>query len=1055
MKRTTPFLLLAAALSAAALLVPPAFGAPYSKTMEITVPGVPSGVTLVDFPLLVRLSTDIENFSYSDFRSADGSDLHFELPDGTALPYDVDTWNTAGESLVWVKVPALTSATVVTSFWGSVAPDSNDPTAVWSNYVGVWHFNSTSNSASASGAYPASPIADSGTIFGVSGDETAHLGSSFKNTNTANKSRFKLGTTASNPLAALSSYPQFALSMWVKPTNTDSPSYRLFSTKNSYSENGFELLAISGSGTILRGDGSGNEFGWWTAGYQKLKTRSWTHQAFKVDGTAGTVFSDGTTKSGTLNGMTFNGANGIAVGGYAGGSNTANPIVGFVDEVRLYDGVPADEYLVAEYAQIATPGYVVCGAVGNFSSEAPFVAADAAVATDDGFTASGRVTQVGSVPPEVFLDWSADGGQTWSSVSLGTFSATGAVSQAVSGLVAGETYSWRFRAVGSETTTSDTLSVTLTGPPVLGAPSAALDGNAATMSVSLLSPGLSGTDDTTVELWFAAGDGALALTETFATATAAADFSGTVSNLAWGATFRYAFRATVPYGNGTLETWTETETFSLAGSLEWTAGAGTTDWHTSRNWNPSAVPSALLDVAFAAVGGDVTAAADGAAAVLRVDTTAEGTSFDFDGNALSADYLAVGTSVGGSRATLLDGEYSFTSNRVGWTNARQSTLVVGDGAVLSGNDIFVGTDNDLTASSNAVVFASGSATRLAGSLQLRAARGTRVDVEPGASLTVNRLEFVACNDRMVVDGGSFTNNGSTILFRSRERGELTETMFLELRNGADAKMNGNVYVNAGKNHDGAIYHAELRVLDGSVFDATGKDVLIDSNSSNSGPDSDHGSGAAIVVSNATFLAQALSIGAEDRHYGDEVRIYEDPGFETRVSASANCRVASSSWTRSGVFNHDHRILVEGGAFSVAGTLMVGDGGEYYAQHADNRVEIKRANARVSAGNLTVYGKSYLSFAIPSGGFDQVPFQVTGTASFAEIPTGAEAPVSEIRVDATGFTGRQTLLTAASVTGLTSDRVVVTARPRSTAKITVTETEVEVNIAPAATVLIVR
>jgi hypothetical protein len=317
------------------------------------------------------------------------------------------------------------------------------------------------------------------------------------------------------------------------------------------------------------------------------------------------------------------------------------------------------------------------------------------------------------------------------------------------------------------------------------------------------------------------------------------------------------------------------------------------------------------------------------------------------------------------------------------------------------------------------------------------------------------MQLVGCNDRMVVDGGSLTNNGATILLVNDRRGTLAETMFLELRNGADAKMKGNVYVNAGKNNGGAHYHAELRVLDGSVFDAAGKDVVVDSGSVNSGPNSDQGSGAAVVVSNATLLAQALSVGVDDRHFGDEVRIYEDPGFETRVSASANCRVSSGSWNRAGVFNHDHRILVEGGAFSVAGTLYVGDGGPYYASHDNNRVEIRRANARVSAGNLTVYGKSHLDFAIPAGGFDQIPFQVTGTASFGEVPTDAEAAVSEIRVDATDFTGRQTLLTAESVTGLTPDRVVVTVPEWKSARVRLTETSVIVTAAPTALVIIVR
>ena len=380
---------------AASIIATIALGANYNKTMTVTAPGIPSGVTLTDFPLLVRLSTDISGFSYADFQGTDGSDLHFELADGTALNYDIDTWNETGVSLVWVKVPSLTADTQIIAKWGAADPDANDPTAVWANYIGVWHFNSTSNSASSTGSYPASPISDSGSIFGVSADESAHLGSSFKNTNTGSKSRFKLGTKANNPLTALSTYPQFALSMWVKPTDTDSPSYRLFSTKNAYGDNGFELLAISDSGTILRGNGSGNEFGWWTAGYQKLQTRSWTHQAFKVDGTAGTVFSDGTTKSGTLSAMTANTENGVAVGGYAGGGNTANPIVGFVDEVRLYNGVPTDEYLVAEYAQVITEDYVVCGEASSIAADTAIISAPEILRNLDGtYTVSATVSGV-------------------------------------------------------------------------------------------------------------------------------------------------------------------------------------------------------------------------------------------------------------------------------------------------------------------------------------------------------------------------------------------------------------------------------------------------------------------------------------------------------------------------------------------------------------------------------------------------------------------------------------------------------------------------------------
>ena len=56
---------------------------------------------LANFPVLVHLSSGIPGFSYSDFREADGHDLAFGSDDGTELPYEIDTWNPQGVSLVW------------------------------------------------------------------------------------------------------------------------------------------------------------------------------------------------------------------------------------------------------------------------------------------------------------------------------------------------------------------------------------------------------------------------------------------------------------------------------------------------------------------------------------------------------------------------------------------------------------------------------------------------------------------------------------------------------------------------------------------------------------------------------------------------------------------------------------------------------------------------------------------------------------------------------------------------------------------------------------------
>ena len=92
-----------------------------------------------DFPVLLRLPAAVS----SQLRSASGTDLLIEDQDGTALSFEVETFNPSGTTLVWVKVPSLSSATVLTVYFCGAANTANDPTAVWTRYAGVWHFASS------------------------------------------------------------------------------------------------------------------------------------------------------------------------------------------------------------------------------------------------------------------------------------------------------------------------------------------------------------------------------------------------------------------------------------------------------------------------------------------------------------------------------------------------------------------------------------------------------------------------------------------------------------------------------------------------------------------------------------------------------------------------------------------------------------------------------------------------------------------------------------------------------------------------------------------------
>lgn len=116
----------------------------FTKRFTVTATGYTADEAFSDFPMLVRLNPEaIDGFSYGDFVQSDYSDIAFFDADGSALAFDVDTWNTDGESLVWVKVPSFTKDTSITVAYGGLVKNDIHQKATWSGYRGVWHLNET------------------------------------------------------------------------------------------------------------------------------------------------------------------------------------------------------------------------------------------------------------------------------------------------------------------------------------------------------------------------------------------------------------------------------------------------------------------------------------------------------------------------------------------------------------------------------------------------------------------------------------------------------------------------------------------------------------------------------------------------------------------------------------------------------------------------------------------------------------------------------------------------------------------------------------------------
>jgi hypothetical protein len=121
-------------------------GAGFTKRRRLTFDNSSRGSSLLDFPVLVVL--DGGWFDYSQTQDA-GQDLRFFDDDGsTPLPYEIEEWNEAGTSYVWVKVPQIDANSDTDFIWmyygDPTAVDDQDPPGVWTaGYVAVWHLDET------------------------------------------------------------------------------------------------------------------------------------------------------------------------------------------------------------------------------------------------------------------------------------------------------------------------------------------------------------------------------------------------------------------------------------------------------------------------------------------------------------------------------------------------------------------------------------------------------------------------------------------------------------------------------------------------------------------------------------------------------------------------------------------------------------------------------------------------------------------------------------------------------------------------------------------------
>ena len=388
MKRILPLLALLALPAAGALPHPSNYE--FDCGAKFTVSGYAAGKpALSGFPVLVRIQEGSPSgFSYDDLHSrSTGADIAFVDMSGNGLPFEIDTWDPAGTSLVWVRLPSMQNGTEFVMCWGSETSGKTVcGTNPWGAYTGVWHMNeetagvTTIHDATANGL-------DGTTVSSSSSKTDGKVGRArFITSNTSNTAGqpYDSGVTVdmtgdATKLAVVNALvPEFTASFWVRP-QSDAKWWYFITRKES----------DAGSGWGLQGGESGSNspsFNYFRAygetGFISLNNDSglsketWTKidAVWKSDKSFilyanGVEFGSGTLANQAANGDQTK----LALGGaLAPTSNVKNGrgVYGDMDEIRLRAGVLSADWIAADYATQSSESFLTVGAAEELRERA-------------------------------------------------------------------------------------------------------------------------------------------------------------------------------------------------------------------------------------------------------------------------------------------------------------------------------------------------------------------------------------------------------------------------------------------------------------------------------------------------------------------------------------------------------------------------------------------------------------------------------------------------------------------------------------------------------------
>ena len=357
----------------------------YSHRFTVSFEGYAGETTLADFPVLVRIAeydegtgSGIQGFSYADCLKPNGGDLRFADATGALLDSEVDTWNPAGESFVWVKVPSLNASTMITAYYGWNMASSVTPSAVWTNgFVGVWHLDEdglVQKDSTANGidfVSPGNPYYVTNYTFQVSGSVGSAVDFS--------KGKNGCFIAADDGSGLLDGYEGMTVEVWTWQDHHDpeaNPAAGYFLSKyrnvSGATDNGWNYIMCESANNgkmsfaLKHVDGETMKEDWITVddSYQKPARAAWNHNVGVFDGPGKKGFQYLNGAVSAEKALTYGGIVRSTVGNLHLGNqfqSWSSSFPGKLDEVRLSSVARSADWIKATHDTIAVPNFATYG----------------------------------------------------------------------------------------------------------------------------------------------------------------------------------------------------------------------------------------------------------------------------------------------------------------------------------------------------------------------------------------------------------------------------------------------------------------------------------------------------------------------------------------------------------------------------------------------------------------------------------------------------------------------------------------------------------------------